>query len=297
MSNRTTCHTRTLKAIIFDLDGTIAETEDAHRAAFNRAFAAAGLSWHWDPATWSGLLEIAGGRNRLHAWLADNRPDLLQGPEATHLLDTLHGAKDRLYREILEAGEIPLRPGIRALMDEARASGVRIAIATTSRRAIAQRVIECCLGEDAPGWFDAFLGHEDATYRKPHPDIYRRAAARLRLRPRDCLALEDSAIGVASAVSAGVPVVATVNAYSGDRPFEGALAVVSDLGSDAAPFRRMAGPPAPEPTPPRAGLGLLSAWHEGAVAPGRLGSADRRARATQGAGRLSDNLLATTQRP
>lgn len=259
MSKRT--HSHTLKAIIFDLDGTIAETEDAHRAAFNRAFADAGLDWSWDPKTWSGLLEIAGGRNRLTGWLADNRPDLLQGPEATHLLDTLHGAKDRLYREILEAGEIPLRPGIRALMDEARAAGVRIAIATTSRRAIAQRVIECCLDPKAMNWFDAFLGHEDATYRKPHPDIYRRAAARLRLRPRDCLALEDSAIGVASAVGAGVPVVATVNAYSGDRPFEGALAVVSDLGSEERPFRRMAGPATPTPTPPRAGLDLLREWH------------------------------------
>lgn len=177
MSNRINLHNRTLKAIIFDLDGTIAETEDAHRAAFNRAFADAGLDWSWDPSTWSGLLEIAGGRNRLTAWLADNRPELLQGPEATHLLDTLHGAKDRLYREILEAGEIPLRPGIRELMDEARANGVKIAIATTSRRAIARRVVECCLGEGAMRWFDAFLGHEDATYRKPHPDIYRRAAA------------------------------------------------------------------------------------------------------------------------
>ncbi|WP_404382267.1 HAD-IA family hydrolase [Caenispirillum salinarum] len=297
MSNRKTSHTRTLKAIIFDLDGTIAETEDAHRAAFNRAFAAAGLDWSWDPHTWSGLLEIAGGRNRLHAWLADNRPELLQGPQATHLLDTLHGAKDRLYREILEAGEIPLRPGIRALIDEARADGVKIAIATTSRRAIARRVIECCLGEGALAWFDAFLGHEDATYRKPHPDIYRRAAARLRLRPRDCLALEDSAIGVASAVAAGVPVVATVNAYSGDRPFEGALAVLSDLGAEAAPFRRMAGPAEPAQTPARAGLALLSAWHEAAVAPGRDGSADRRRRAADGARRLSDNLLATSFRP
>lgn len=132
MSNRTTFHTRTLKAIIFDLDGTIAETEEAHRTAFNQAFAAAGFKWHWDRATWSGLLEIAGGRNRLTAWLADNRPDLLQGPRATHLLDALHGAKDRLYKEILEAGKIPLRPGIRTLMDEARAEGVKIAIATTS---------------------------------------------------------------------------------------------------------------------------------------------------------------------
>lgn len=125
-------------------------------------------------------------------------------------------------------------------------------------------------------WFDAFLGHEDATYRKPHPDIYRRAAARLRLRPCDCLALEDSAIGVASAVSAGVPVIATVNAYSGNRPFEGALAVVSDLGSEDAPFRRMAGPRLPDPTPPRAGLELLSAWHEEAVTLEREGSTDLR---------------------
>lgn len=255
----------TLKAIIFDLDGTIAETEEAHREAFNRAFAAEGAPWRWDAATWSGLLEIAGGRNRLTAWLADNRPDLLKGEEAPRLLDRLHGAKDRLYREILESGGIPLRPGIRALIEEARAARLRIAIATTSRRAIARRVLERCLAPDAPDWFQAFLGHEDATYRKPHPDIYRRAAARLRLAPDECLAIEDSAIGVAAAVGAGVPVLATVTPYSEGHDFAGAVAVLSDLGEAAAPCRLLTAPEHIAPPPPRCDLATLRRWHRQAV--------------------------------
>lgn len=253
-----------LKALIFDLDGTIAETEDAHRAAFNRAFAENGRDWYWDADTWGRLLEVAGGRNRLTTWLAETHPHLLKGTEAGRLIDTLHGAKDRLYRAMLEAGEIDLRPGIRPLMDEARAAGLKIAIATTSRRAIATRVLQCCLDRDAPEWFDAFLGHEDATYRKPHPDIYRRAAARLRLDPAECLALEDSAIGCASAVAAEVPVLVTVNAYSGGHDFAGALAVLSDLGSGPSrPCRVLAGPQ-PAPAEGRCDLATLSRWHAAA---------------------------------
>ncbi len=259
----------TLKAIIFDLDGTIAETEEAHREAFNRAFAAEGMDWRWDAATWSGLLEIAGGRNRLTAWLADHRPELLKGEQATPLLDRLHGAKDRLYRDILEAGEIPLRPGIRALIAEARAARLRIAIATTSRRAIARRVLECCLDPQAPEWFHAFLGHEDATYRKPHPDIYRRAAARLRLAPEECVALEDSAIGGAAAVGAGVPVVATVTPYSEGHDFAGAVAVLSDLGDTAAPCRVIAAP-ARSLAGPRCDLAGLRRLHRAAVKSRRM---------------------------
>lgn len=251
----------TLKALIFDLDGTIAETEDAHREAFNRAFAEAGRPWHWDFDTWSGLLEIAGGRNRLTAWLAEAHPHLLKGEGASALLDALHGAKDRQYRAILEAGEIPLRPGIRALIREARSDGLAIAVATTSRRAIAARVLECCLGAGATEWFDAFLGHEDSTYRKPHPDIYRRAAARLRLEPAECLALEDTAIGVASASGAGVPVVATVHAYSAGHAFPGALAVLSSLGRKGAPARLLGGQPGLSPPPERCRLATLRAWH------------------------------------
>lgn len=263
----------TLKALIFDLDGTIAETEDAHRAAFNRAFQEAGRPWHWDADVWSRLLEVAGGRNRLSAWLAEAHPHLLKGRGATALLDTLHGAKDRLYRAMVEGGEIPLRPGIRALIAEARAAGLKVAVATTSRRAVAERVLRCCLDPAAPDQLDAFLGHEDATYRKPHPDIYRRAAARLRLHPAECLAIEDSAIGVASAVGAGVPVVATVNRYSAGHPFDGALAVLSDLGEGpehparvlSRPRRTLAG---------RCDLSVLRGWHGAAHVRTRTGAAD-----------------------
>lgn len=263
----------TLKALIFDLDGTIAETEEAHREAFNRAFAQEGVPWRWDARTWSGLLEIAGGRNRLTAWLAANRPELLKGEQAPLLLDRLHGAKDRLYREILEAGEIPLRPGIRALVAEARAARLRIALATTSRRAIARRVLERCLDPLAPEWFHAFLGHEDATYRKPHPDIYRRAAARLRLQPEECLAIEDSAIGVASAVGAGVPVLVTVTPYSEGHDFGGAVAVLSDLGEAQAPCRLLEAPADLAPPPPRTDLATLRRWHRQAVKARRAGRA------------------------
>ena len=218
-----------LKALVFDVDGTLAETEELHRRAFNKAFASAGLDWYWSRGRYADLLKVTGGKERIAHFLKTDSP-----PGADNWLDankiaSLHAAKTRCYGDLMASGAISLRPGIAALINEALAKGLRLAIATTTTRANVEALFAATLGDHMLARFDAVCCAEDAATKKPAPDIYFSALSRLGLKADRCLALEDSANGVRSAVAAGLRVVVTPALYTRDDDFTGALVVIDDL--------------------------------------------------------------------
>lgn len=212
------------RALIFDVDGTLAETEEIHRAAFNTAFAAAGLAWHWDVACYARLLATTGGRERILRHAAETGA---AGIDAA----SLHAAKTAIYNAMLRRGAIALRPGIEPLMRLARAHGLALAIATTTSRANVETLIAATLGPGALGWFASVRAGEDVARKKPDPEVYRLVLADLRLSGADCIALEDTANGLAAAAGAGIPVLITPSLYSQGEDFSGAARVVDDLGA------------------------------------------------------------------
>ena len=220
-----------LKALIFDVDGTLAETEELHRAAFNKAFAQTGLSWHWSRGRYADLLKVTGGKERIAHFLKTDSP-----PDADNWLDAkkiagLHATKTRCYGDLMASGAISLRPGIAALINEALAKGLRLAIATTTTRANVEALFAATLGDHMLARFDAVCCAEDAATKKPAPDIYFSALSRLGLEADRCLALEDSANGVKSALAAGIPVIVTIGEYTKGEDFTGASRVMDDLVS------------------------------------------------------------------
>lgn len=231
------------QALIFDVDGTLAETErDGHRVAFNQAFAAAGLSWHWSIETYGELLEIPGGKERIRYYLdhylqpEDYPPDLPQQPDALAAwIKRLHLDKSDRYSEILSQGTIAARPGVLRLIQEARSTGVRLAIATTSAFSNALTVLETALDPDAPHWFEVIAAGDIVERKKPDPAVYQYVLEEMGLNPQDCLVFEDSAQGVQAATAAGIPTIATVNGYTQHHDLSGALWVLSDLGEPDQP--------------------------------------------------------------
>lgn len=211
-----------LRAILWDVDGTLAETErEGHRVAFNEAFAELGLPWRWDVAHYGELLKVAGGRERLLHDMAA-RPDAPASPEArVELAGRVHQRKTVAYTAMVRAGRIPLRPGVRELLEECRAAGLRLGIATTTTRANVEALLEATVG---PGWFEVMVTGEDTARKKPDPAVYRQALAALRLAPAEALAVEDSPDGVRAARGAGLPVIVTDSAYFAGAPLEGAAA-------------------------------------------------------------------------
>lgn len=232
-----------LKAILFDVDGTMAETErDGHRIAFNQAFQDAGLNWAWDAELYGDLLSVTGGKERIRYFIDKYQPDYPAQEDETTWIAGLHKAKTAHYLELLRQGSIPLRPGVRRLLDEARTHGIRLAITTTTTPDNVYGLLKATLGEQSPHWFEVIAAGDIVPAKKPAPDIYDYTLAEMNLAPSECIALEDSANGVISAVRAGVPVIVTDNDYTRDDDFSGALAVLSDLGDPTRQATTRQGP-------------------------------------------------------
>ena len=239
-----------LSALIFDVDGTLAETEELHREAFNAAFAAARLDWHWDQALYNELLAVSGGKERIAHYL--HRAGIAPALDPAQVA-ALHADKTARYTARLGAGDIALRPGIRRVLTEARQAGLRLAIATTTSRPN----VDALLAAAAPlPKFDVITAGDEVPAKKPAPDIYLLALQALGLPASACLAFEDTINGLTSANGAGLRCVITRSAYGGHGPFPGAASVLSHLGEPDHPADALSGPALPGGV---AGLAWLTA--------------------------------------
>ncbi|HET7062429.1 MAG TPA: HAD family hydrolase [Nitrosospira sp.] len=231
-----------LRAVLFDVDGTLADTErDGHRVAFNAAFEESGLDWNWDVELYGELLEITGGKERIHHYIKNFAPAELERTDLDSWIANLHKIKTRHYVGLLARGGIPLRPGVERLIHELREAKIKIAIATTTTEENVTALLKSTLGEDSLGWFDVIGAGDIVPGKKPEPDIYHWALRELGLSADECIAVEDSENGLRASLAAGLDTVVTVNDYTRLQNFNGASLVVSDLGEPAQPFAVLQG--------------------------------------------------------
>lgn len=225
-----------IKALIFDLDGTMADTEETHRQAFNAAFIEYGLFWDWSPQQYAELLRISGGKERLAVFIQAMPVSTEEKARLLQIVPMIHGTKTRIYNELIADGRAPLRPGVERLLHEARAAGVALGIASTTTPANAGSLIRAQLGADAMRWFSAIACGDLVAHKKPAPDIYTLALGMLRLPAEACVAFEDSPNGLAAAKAAHLFTVVTPNIWTIACRFDGADLLLPGLGDPDMPL-------------------------------------------------------------
>ncbi len=202
-----------LRALIFDVDGTLAETEEIHRQAFNDTFAGAGLAWHWTVQDYTRLLKVTGGKERMIA----HRAAVGHGPQDAQIAD-LHRRKTARYGQIVAQG-VTLRPGVAELIALARSKGLALAVATTTNAPNVEALCLATWGKPAMEVFDVIAAGDEVAAKKPAPDVFLLALQRLGLPPEDAIAFEDSRNGLRSARAAGLRAVVTPSLYTADEDF------------------------------------------------------------------------------
>ncbi len=220
----------TLKALIFDVDGTLADTErDGHRVAFNKAFNDAGLTWDWDESLYGKLLAVTGGKERIKFYISDFLSNFTPPSDIDGWVKELHASKTQHYLKMLSDGEIPLRPGVEDLINEARSAGLTLAISTTTTPENVTYLLNATLGKESLNWFKVIAAGDIVPAKKPAPDIYQWCLDQLELKAEECIAFEDSYNGLISACDAGLKTIVTSNVYTKDDDFSRAHIVCNQM--------------------------------------------------------------------
>jgi len=220
-----------LQALIFDVDGTLADTEAAHRAAFNQAFDQEGLDWHWDEALYTQLLDVSGGKERLTHYWTQRHPEVrdVDGAGVRDTIARLHELKTAAYEAMVNDGAVSLRPGVLHLIDAAGRAGLHLAIATTTSPVNIAALLRGAIGTDWRQFFGIVEDASTAAIKKPHPQVYLQTLQRLQLPAGQCLAFEDSSNGLRAATGAGLATVITPTQFTADHDFSAALKVLPNL--------------------------------------------------------------------
>jgi HAD superfamily hydrolase (TIGR01509 family) len=203
-----------LQALIFDVDGTLADTEEFHRQAFNASFAAHGLDWNWTPTLYRDLLDVTGGKERMRSFISTLALSAAESERLERLVPTLHADKNRRYAEFVDAGQVRARPGIPQLIAEAQERGIRLAIASTTSPANVEALLPQLFGPGAMTRFGTIATGDAVPRKKPFPDIYELALAQLGCSAEECVAFEDSYFGVRAAKAAGLFTIAMPTAWT-----------------------------------------------------------------------------------
>jgi len=230
-----------LSAVFFDVDGTIAETEELHRRSFNESFKEFNLDWFWDKPIYKELISIGGGKERIEHYMKRAWPEMLEYKNLSKYINSIHKIKNEIYEDYINESKLKFRPGVLRLIEELKKNNIRIALVSSSSEMNVNNLLKKGLKIKPNNYFD-LIAHGDCTKnKKPSPEIYEWTLEKLKLSSQSCIAIEDSPRGLESALAANIKVVITPSDLTLDEKFEGAELIVSNLGEQSEPCELIKG--------------------------------------------------------
>ena len=232
-----------LSALIFDVDGTLANTEhDGHLRAFNETFECFGLDWYWSAELYAELLSVSGGKERMAYYIESYRPEL-KNDLGFEDFAKIHKKKTEIFISHVANGAVSLRVGVKRLIEEAQYAGLRLAIATTTSLQNVEALLTSTLGKRALDRFEVIGAGDVVKRKKPSGDIYRYVLDKMGLSNEECVAFEDSELGLTSSSAAGLRTIVTLSEYTKTQNFDNAMVVLDQLGDENNPFEILQGHP------------------------------------------------------
>jgi HAD superfamily hydrolase (TIGR01509 family) len=224
-----------LEAILFDVDGTLIDTEELHRQAYNETFVQFGLGWDWNAKLYADLLSVSGGEARIAHYIDQLDLPPAEKTRLRRIIPAIHRIKTKCYGELIASNSVRLRSGVARLMEEGRRSGVRIGLAASSASANVQTLVASAFHQDVGNVADAIVCADEVARKKPAPDIYELLLTLLRVAPSACVAFEDSNNGLNAAKAAGLFTVVTPTRWTMAQKFDNADLVLPGLGDPQNP--------------------------------------------------------------
>ena len=226
-----------LRALIFDVDGTLADTEELHRQAFNAAFMEMALGWEWTRAQYKILLLVSGGKERIRHYLDSLAVTDAKRQALVEIIPMIHRTKTRIYKELIEDGKLSFRPGVKALLVAARDADIKLALATTTTMDNVHALLDSAIGARGANWFATVGAGDVVEHKKPAPDIYNLVLSTLRVPQHECVAFEDSVNGLRAAKAAGLFTIVTPTQWNDDHDFSDADLLLPSLApANASPL-------------------------------------------------------------
>jgi HAD superfamily hydrolase (TIGR01509 family) len=216
-----------LKAIIFDVDGTIANTEyRGHLPACNEAFATLGYPIQWTWEEFKEMQVLAGNAVRMRKSLSEWQPEMSEVELDTAVAELVVLKKKFYIEKYLP--DLPLREGVVEIMEEALARGIRLAVVSMSYEAQVNALLSNHLPQIYP-LFKPILGKESGPKTAPDSPLYTRCMAELGTSLAETLVIEDSEEGFLAARRVGIPTAVIYNEYTFGKNFAGAQLVARNL--------------------------------------------------------------------
>ena len=232
-----------LSALIFDVDGTLANTEkDGHLRAFNETFECFRLDWHWNQELYAELLSVSGGKERMAHYIKSYRPVVKNGLGFEDFAK-IHQKKSEIFISHVANGAVSLRVGVERLIEEAHCAGLRLGIATTTSLQNVEALLTSSLGKSALDRFEVIGAGDVVNRKKPSGDIYRYVLDKMELSREECVAFEDSELGLKSSSAAGLRTIVTLSEYTKTQNFDDAMVVLDQLGDENNQFEILQGRP------------------------------------------------------